>query len=905
MQGVLTEPDICGTSCEVCLDIVVQWLREGHENLPAACEACQGIGHEDACPQFRRCDRCVHDSKDCEKWALPAVAMDMLSKQRKTMDNWEAKRAAGNLNPHFALTVLGPDYVHLLKNTQFQNYNWVHKIDGDWYYLGQLLVLMEDISLTHYFFDLGVTREAVRPKDRQDTSVIKQKSQCWRIIEEHKVTLIVDTLIPARRLWDKNTVGTIETCIGLTAYDRRCFYIIGQKGSKCTLYKVRMHSPADLIEIDIKLQDPSRLQSAKGVLFIACGSKIGILDIEGRNVYTPASLSSLKTAELDDAGAKINVELCGLTVKGKVYKLMCHLNQVPINCGFLPHMLTDDEVKQQLKNHNLDFTGRAANRRSRLGEAPHMKAIKAEVAANSRITRELNFIRLKQDGKDFELGQVIAFSVIADVVPLQHRVACGETVFKFVAICEFDKKRSRIVRFHAFSNGMSMFGDVLDVIDQKPNSVVSWVDVAHTHTQALVCCYSPSDNTEAGLYSVDLKSKTLAKLASEPVNPIGIAVNSNGTFFFTSKTPRFTGIFSCKAAQIHRICGNEECRKIQDGSQHGARFKNPTIISVHGQHNILVADYRCVRLATRPEGLVKFLKAVDKSVDSFKLSKSTYRASMRGQNARGPAAHNQKKSASKLFTSSDVSVVLFAQENLSEFLDEAQTQAQTELKITRATNSEDCTTTDNIRTAWKLIGRCFNHLKWLMSTGSCSGRLDCRSVATMNNEHGHLLVRLIEEMPNLAGFCRIFLGVVVERLKRLSTRKRPYFTGDRFFYPPEEDAKSYEQVKPQFRTQREARKERKKANELQKGISDMSGEQALKFVNFREETKGVRQLTVRAKTKYKASTLGPKYYEAIEAANNLCLEARADRLFQRKSTPTLRSSRERKPACDWCSDWCR
>jgi hypothetical protein len=95
-------------------------------------------------------------------------------------------------------------------------------------------------------------------------------------------------------------------------------------------------------------------------------------------------------------------------------------------------------------------------------------------------------------------------------------------------------------------------------------------------------------------------------------------------------------------------------------------------------------------------------------------------------------------------------------------------------------------------------------------------------------------------------------------------RKRSLLTNDRFFYPAEAAATAYDEVRPNIITRRQAEHQRKLADRQQQGrrLEDMTREQLLAFLKFRESTRGVRQLTVRAKAKAKAGTLGPKFYEA-------------------------------------------
>jgi hypothetical protein len=52
--------------------------------------------------------------------------------------------------------------------------------------------------------------------------------------------------------------------------------------------------------------------------------------------------------------------------------------------------------------------------------------------------------------------------------------------------------------------------------------------------------------------------------------------------------------------------------------------------------------------------------------------------------------------------------------------------------------------------------------------------------------------------------CQHFISMVMERLKRLSKGKFPYITNDKFFYPAETTAKSYDDVRPDIVTHYEA-----------------------------------------------------------------------------------------------------
>ena len=208
---VLTNPRFCMSTCLSgdCQKLVKKWLQANHTRsafdateLPPPCAVCAAQGHKTALAQLRRCDRCVEKKRKCVRFAFLCFSMDCASKNKTAMVQWEKDIDTGDIAWDMAMVTPLPDYLHVLKTLFMGMLNWFLMYTMVFFFLEMLWVLYEDPTLAAAMVALGVTRNAVRCRDRMGTEEIPQRSGLWKLIKE-KVQNITCTLVPSiRRKWE-------------------------------------------------------------------------------------------------------------------------------------------------------------------------------------------------------------------------------------------------------------------------------------------------------------------------------------------------------------------------------------------------------------------------------------------------------------------------------------------------------------------------------------------------------------------------------------------------------------------------------------------------------------------------------------------------------------------------------
>ena len=88
------------------------------------------------------------------------------------------------------------------------------------------------------------------------------------------------TLVPSlQRFWKRNLRGTIKQYIDVFEFDRTSFFFLGRRKEHTEQFKVRMHSPGDVIPVENKVVNPVSLAQSRGMLWMAGDNGIHYLDV--------------------------------------------------------------------------------------------------------------------------------------------------------------------------------------------------------------------------------------------------------------------------------------------------------------------------------------------------------------------------------------------------------------------------------------------------------------------------------------------------------------------------------------------------------------------------------------------------------------------------------------------------
>lgn len=175
-----------------------------------------------------------------------------------------------------------------------------------------------------------LTLECVRNKDRMAVEPIVRLTRPELVEILNKVSLVVHTLVPEKyRFWNSNQKGVCCHPIAISPGPLGSVLALDYDfDSSCSrLLKIRLHQPADVIELSKDMKDSRDLCFSKGVAFMAERGKacIRFHDLEGNVRLKPSSLRS--RADLEREMNTYNLSLEG-TVPTLRKRLSEHLEQL-------------------------------------------------------------------------------------------------------------------------------------------------------------------------------------------------------------------------------------------------------------------------------------------------------------------------------------------------------------------------------------------------------------------------------------------------------------------------------------------------------------------------------------------------------------------------------------------------
>lgn len=260
------------------------------------CGVCKEKGSVHWYPVLRRCDRCFDKGIQCSRAICLNLTTDCQSMFKAALEILEEKQSDGTADSYSALAAPNPDIVHAGKNVHRSHCNWFMFIEKARFSLVMLRTARLDSSCSK---DLKavLTDVALRGRDRMDTSYVAECNRVNVVEVLQRMGYLVHTLVP-EMFWKEyglNKPGVlvhpISVCCGAFGLLYVVDYTLG------SLFKVRLHNPADVELLAKDILHPTCVIYESGVIFVAEEDSLSYLDVGKVVQLNPKALKKPRLQE--------------------------------------------------------------------------------------------------------------------------------------------------------------------------------------------------------------------------------------------------------------------------------------------------------------------------------------------------------------------------------------------------------------------------------------------------------------------------------------------------------------------------------------------------------------------------------------------------------------------------------
>ena len=256
---------MCCSFCEECYE---------SENV---CDHCKSLGQVSHVPSLRFCNYCHERKTVCFRRVVLVVCSDCESGNKSAFEMLQEEIESGTIDPELAVLSVLPDCPHVGKSINTAFANWWLKWKSEHVNLALIRTLQNrsDQETKNVFRKLIPKNDHVKNKDRQDPSSVLTLSST-KLTDELKVCgYICHTIIPELDKYSPdNQRGMYPSpiSIAIPSFGWIAFLSVDSKTSLSKLYKARLDSPVDNIEVIGRNLTARVIHCSDGIIFLSSES---------------------------------------------------------------------------------------------------------------------------------------------------------------------------------------------------------------------------------------------------------------------------------------------------------------------------------------------------------------------------------------------------------------------------------------------------------------------------------------------------------------------------------------------------------------------------------------------------------------------------------------------------------